>query len=92
MRAIYKYPLKPFSNTTIKLPLDAQILSVQLQREVPTVWALVNPNTATESRIFLTMMTGENFDEAIFNEEAWTFLGTLQHSNGLVSHIWVDKK
>ena len=39
MRTIYKYELKP--DCTISLLNGAQILTVQVQRDTPQLWALV---------------------------------------------------
>ena len=49
MKTIYKYTLDSH-DCTLQLPKGAEILTVQLQNQIPTLWALVNPMTVTEER------------------------------------------
>ena len=49
MKTIYKYTLDS-QDCTLHLPKGAEILTVQLQNGIPTLWALVNPMTVTEER------------------------------------------
>jgi hypothetical protein len=54
---IYKYEVKP----EVSMPPGAEILSVQIQGRVPTIWALVDPARSThEVRHFRVLGTGEH--------------------------------
>ena len=47
MKQIWKYKL---SESGIEMPIDAEILSVQLQNDVPHIWAMVSPQNELEKR------------------------------------------
>ena len=58
MKTIYKYPLTS-QDCTLHLPKDSEILTIKLQNENPTLWALVNPNTSElEERHICIVGTG----------------------------------
>lgn len=44
-KTIWKFPVT--FDGPIVLPADAQVLSVQMQHGIPTMWAIVDPDTAT---------------------------------------------
>jgi hypothetical protein len=62
MKTIYKYPLHS-KDCTLQLPKGAEILTVQLQNEIPTLWALVNPMTVTEERHICIVGTGWDVED-----------------------------
>lgn len=41
MKTIYKYPLTS-RDCTVTLPAGAEILTVKLQNDIPTLWAIVD--------------------------------------------------
>jgi hypothetical protein len=58
MKKIWKYQLTS-RDCILQLPKDAEILTVKLQNEIPTLWALVDPNTSElEERYVCTIGTG----------------------------------
>jgi hypothetical protein len=58
MKKIWKYQLTS-RDCILQLPKDAEILTVKLQNEIPTLWALVDPNTfELEERYVCTIGTG----------------------------------
>jgi hypothetical protein len=58
MKTIHKYPLIS-QDCTLTLPAGAEILTVKLQNEKPTLWAVVNPNTSeVEERHICIIGTG----------------------------------
>ena len=57
MKTIYKYTLDS-QDCTLQLPKGAEILTVELQNQIPTLWALVNPMTVTEERHICIVGTG----------------------------------
>ena len=57
MKTIYKYTLDS-QDCTLHLPKGAEILTIQLQNGIPTLWALVNPMTVTEERHICIVGTG----------------------------------
>lgn len=57
MKTIYKYTLDS-QDFTLNLPKGAEILTIKLQNNIPTLWALVNPMTVTEERHICIVGTG----------------------------------
>ncbi len=84
---VYKYPLPIEAEGFIEMPAGAKILSVQAQRGIPMVWALVDPTTkALAKHWFFVFGTGTPID---FDLGDASFLGTFQLEDGLVMvHVW----
>lgn len=95
MKTIYKFVFEPQDNFTLQLPRGAKILSVQVQNEVPCLWALVDNEEKLETREFWTRGTGHNCDELFYGNELYRdieFLGTFQMLGGkLVFHLFVKR-
>jgi len=89
MLTIHKYPLPIEDEPHIVMPKGAQILSAQVQRGAPVVWALVNPEEKRMSKHwFLVAGTGLPFPG---DPEAARFVGTIQLEGGsLVFHVFDD--
>jgi hypothetical protein len=61
MMAVWKYPLPLREGPVfrVRMPHKAQILAFQMQGDVPTMWALVDPDTdITYRRVFRIFGTG----------------------------------
>lgn len=56
-RVVWKYPLAA-DRTNLDMPLGADILTVQVQNQTPTLWALVEPDNVRETRAFQIVPTG----------------------------------
>lgn len=86
MRIVWKYPLETLARTSISMPDGATILCLQMQGEIPTLWALVNPPGITKvTRRFRFHGTGHhNVDDGE------TYIGTVQWPNGLVFHLFEE--
>lgn len=81
---IYKYPLAVIDFQEIKLPAGAQILSLQVQREIPCIWALVDPKAELRTHHISTYGTG-------YGTEAYSgkYIGTYQLKRGeFVFHVF----
>lgn len=82
MRAIWKYQIHG-PRVTLEMPEGAKILSLQVQHNIPTLWVMVEPYAAKDSRTFRAVPTGGEFDA-----EGLTYIGTFQMNDGtLVFHI-----
>ena len=77
---IFKYPVE-IGKFTIKLPKDFRILSVQMQRDNPFMWIIVDTETDMIEVDFITRGTGHEFEET-----EQDFVGTFQMAGG--SLIW----
>lgn len=88
--SIWKYTLIPATTNIVKMPLGAQILSVDTQNDEIVVYALVDTeeNIVTELD-FKTYGTGHQIDINIHN---YTFLGTAKLQNGsLMFHVFYKR-
>lgn len=88
MMTIWKYPIEQGSdmnNIVVSMPKGSSILSLQVQKGVPTIWALVNPKSILETRAFMIVGTGWEMEEPPSGE----FIGTFQVSGGdFVLHVF----
>jgi len=85
-RVVHKYPLPIEAEPFIPMPLGAQVLSVQVQRDEPMVWALVDPRQTVMMRHwFWVLNTGTPVDWD--PSEDSRFIGTVQNG-GFVFHVW----
>jgi hypothetical protein len=74
-------------NQNIRLPIGAEILTVQNQNEQVCLWALVNPNTETENRHIEIFGTGEPILSDMGTSRE--YISTFQMSGGeLVFHAF----
>lgn len=80
---VYKYQITNKKRQDIELPEGAQILSLQLQKGIPTIWALVDPEAVTYTRRFFVVATGEEIGDHL------EYVGTFQvPESELVFHIF----
>lgn len=88
MSAIWKYELRAEEHFAHLMPKGAEILSVQVQRGVPQMWARVDPTAEKERRHFGVYGTGHRVpDES--EGVGLRFVGTFQlHDGDLVFHLF----
>lgn len=87
---IYKYPIKITDNQTIELPEYAQILDVQIQNDVPVLWALVDPKEKPQKIDIEIIGTGNPITNHCVCRE---YISTIQLKGGnLVYHIFYSYK
>ena len=82
---IWKFPFEIAGRIEIAMPEGSRVLAVQMQGENPTLWALVNPRCAIQSRFFRIYGTGHGIPEPPGN-----YIGTVQDARGLVWHVFND--
>lgn len=88
-KSIWKYQIDVKTNTLLKMPKGAIVLSVQNQHETICLWAQVDPNhSEIEERLFQVFGTGATLPE----EEEFTkriHIDTVQMLKGsLVLHVF----
>jgi len=82
---IWKFPFQIADVFSLSMPFGASILSVQVQREVPTIWAIVNPGAPMMDREFRCFGTGHPMPKGL----PLDFVGTIQLFGGeLVFHVF----
>lgn len=91
MKTIHKFSI-PTDRAAIQdgfsldMPEDAEILSVQLQRGEPMLWALIDTAKTLRRRRFVLVMTGERAYDHVGSS---THRGTLQLQGGeFVLHLF----
>ena len=81
---IFKYPLKIIDEQVLELPVDAKILTLQAQNDLPFIWATVEPEAKTEKRTFMTYGTGHPLPASM---DMHCYIGTYIVPN-LVFHVF----
>lgn len=85
MLTIYKYPLKLEENQIIKMPAGAEILTVQLQKNKPVLWAKVDDESPKEESVMIKLaVTGGELNAC----EMLHYLATVQMQHGIVLHCF----
>lgn len=89
MRTIYKYPLELKDHQWVTMPAGAQILCVQTQKNIVTLWAVVDTsNVQIETTLIHIVGTGN----PITDNENWQYIGTVQQlDNIFVWHVFKEK-
>ena len=85
MRTIYKYPLSIKDEIKVRMPHNAQVLTIQVQHDVPCIWAMVDTAAEKVTRKFAVRGTGHDCQDMPAN----AFVGTFQmHGGALVFHLF----
>lgn len=91
MKVIWKYPLPCLGGEfNLILPAKSKILTVHIQRGVPTIWVLVDTASIPEEdiRIFYIALTGGS----PFNPENWEYIGTFfLDEESFIGHLFEMK-
>lgn len=86
MLTIYKYQIDIHDIIEIAMPQHARILAIQMQHNVPCLWAVVDTEYAMVSRRFRVFGTGRPMDK-----DYTRFIGTFQMDNeSLVFHVFEE--
>lgn len=81
---IWKFPLMMEDYPVVTMPRGAEVLCVQLQHGMPTLWARVDPQKAKEDRALLIVGTGNPMPDG-----AGRYVGTFQHGP-FVWHVFEE--
>ena len=80
---VFKYQMPIQDAVELEMPKGAEILRIDVQREVLCMWALVQTDAPKVTRRFRIYGTGHDVDER------GVFRGTFFHRNGaLVFHVF----
>ena len=88
MKKIFKFPLQVSDLQKISIPKDSTLLTVQVQKGVPCLWALVDTDKETEERFIRIIGTGN-----LIPENTLRYIGTFQviENNWFVGHVFEVK-
>lgn len=85
MKTIWKYLLEVVDDQLLELPLESEILTVQMQHGKPQLWAIVNPELSKEKRHIRIHGTGHR----VSTVDTLKYISTFQMENGvLVFHVF----
>ncbi len=84
MIAIHKFPLLVTDRQTIQIPAYSRLLTVKLQDDVPTIWAMVDTTQEMIERDIVMFGTGQPIIKGLL----LSFIGTVQIVNEGDSFIW----
>lgn len=83
MKSVYKYPLKVADSQDVNMPLCAEILCAQMQRDDLCLWAVVDSRAAIGQRRINIVGTGHLYDEGLTGE----YVSTVQ-AGPFVWHVF----
>ncbi|MDQ3223266.1 MAG: hypothetical protein M3Q75_07335 [Gemmatimonadota bacterium] len=84
MRRVYKYPVPVAMEFTLEIPVNAEVLTVQTQGGVGSIWILVDPDAPVVQRRFRVVLTGRE-------APPWHYVGTFQLDGGaMVLHLFEE--
>jgi hypothetical protein len=84
-RTIHKFTFEIADDFSVRIPEGARLLSVQVQHDIPQIWALVNTEAPNVIRRFALRGTGHDC-EGLASAD---FVGTFQLGCGaLVFHLF----
>lgn len=89
LKTIHKYEISAIGEFSLELPVDAEILTVQLQNDKTCIWVIINSKkqiweTAYKKRNFCWIRTGEPIGYTDLS-----YIATLQFNTGdHVSHLF----
>lgn len=86
MKTIYKYPIEITDEQALTLPVNARILTVQMQEGKSCLWAMIDTEEKRTEQVSISIYgTGH----PIADSENLTYLGTVQTLGGqLVFHVF----
>ena len=86
-KTIWKFALKITDRQSFEMPIDSQILTMQVQKGIAFLWILCDPKEKKETRYFETFGTGHSihYDMGIDRN----YIGTYQIFDGsLIYHVF----
>jgi len=83
-QTIWKFNLRVDDVQKIAMPKEAKILTVQIQGELPCIWALVDPRNLDTNRIIQIAGTGHDLSKRIMGD----YIGTFKYDGFLVFHVF----
>jgi hypothetical protein len=88
-KTIWKFDLATVDIQRIIVPEGAELLSVQIQKQTPYIWALVDSTEREEERIIRIFSTGYAIEDSLNLK----YIDTYQEMDGdLVWHVFEESK
>lgn len=88
MITIWKYEIPVEDTFSVDMPAYATILTVQVQNDVPCMWAAVDTERGKVKRTFHVIGTGHDASRAVWS---WPYVGTFQLDGGsYIGHLFEE--
>lgn len=84
MITIHKFQLPVESQFSLRVPQGARQLSIQMQGDQPTMWAVVDTDAPPQMRDYVMYGTGHDIEMV----NGMQYVGTVQLVSGLVFHYF----
>ena len=85
MHTIHKFQVPLVDIPVLFMPKGSNILSFQVQNNIPVIWALVDDEAVMENKRFIMLGTGHPASNVI--DHLCKYIGTIQ-LDGLVWHLF----
>lgn len=85
MKTIWKFRLAGMDRQRLRMPKGAEVLTVQIQGDEPFIWAIVDDQAETETRVFDIYGTGNPLPESVMGVRK--YVGTFQKA-WFVGHVF----
>lgn len=88
-RRIHKYAIQPpyLPRVLVDMPAGAKVLSVQMELDMPWIWAVVDPEAPDVQRAFWLVRTGDKWPD----ESRARYLTTLLIGAGVLTlHVFEE--
>jgi len=90
-QTIWKFPIKSIGNDALEMPLGASVLTVQVQNEIPVIWARVDPEQPKVRRRVWIAVTGGRIELPVIEDS--DYIGTFQlHDGRFVGHVFLGRE
>jgi len=86
MKTIWKFQLSTIDVQFINMPIGAEMLSLQIQNNIPCIWCLVDKSKETEDIMFEIFGTGGSIHYDMGVERK--YMGTYQNEMFGESFTW----
>lgn len=85
MKKIFKYPIQTTDRQVLQMPAGAEILCVQIQNNIPCIWALVDERYSNTERVIFVFGTGNPIEV----HPSLKYIGTYQLQGGaFIGHVF----
>lgn len=93
MYTVHKFPidLQSGADQSFMMPMGAEILDVQVQNGVPTLWAFVDTDAPIVQRRIVMVGTGTDAFCATSQRQSRPYIGTVQLRNGMLVLHFFDR-
>jgi len=83
MKTICEFQLGFTMEQCLNMPQNAEIVAFQTQRDIPTIWAVIDPEAKYIPRYFYLSETGSSLPDSCLK-----YIGTIQTVIGAVYHLF----